>query len=89
MPDLLAARSQMALSLGWHIVLACFGVGFPLIVLLAEWRFLREAAQRCRARGSGAWKGHFPCPTRVLNPFPAKLFARFGAERGASKTVVP
>jgi cytochrome bd ubiquinol oxidase subunit I len=41
MPDLLAARSQMALSLGWHIVLACFGVGFPLILLLAEWRFLR------------------------------------------------
>jgi cytochrome d ubiquinol oxidase subunit I len=41
MPDLVAARSQMALSLGWHIVLACFGVGFPLIVLLAEWRALR------------------------------------------------
>ena len=41
MPDLVAARSQMALSLGWHIVLACFGVGFPLIVLLAEWRFFR------------------------------------------------
>src|SRR5919198_4632625 len=41
MPDLVAARSQMALSLGWHIVLACFGVGFPMIVLLAEWRFLR------------------------------------------------
>src|SRR5687767_2903725 len=41
MPDLLAARSQMALSLGWHIVIACFGVGFPLIVLIAEWRALR------------------------------------------------
>jgi cytochrome d ubiquinol oxidase subunit I len=41
MPDLVAARSQMALSLGWHIVLACYGVGFPLIVLLAEWRSLR------------------------------------------------
>jgi cytochrome d ubiquinol oxidase subunit I len=41
MPDLLAARSQMALSLGWHIVIACFGVGFPLIVLVAEWRALR------------------------------------------------
>ena len=41
MPDLVAARSQMALSLGWHIVLACYGVGFPLIVLLAEWRALR------------------------------------------------
>lgn len=41
MPDLVAARSQMALSLGWHIVIACYGVGFPLIVLSAEWRALR------------------------------------------------
>lgn len=40
-PDLWAARQQMALSLGWHIVLACFGVGFPVLVLLAEWRGLR------------------------------------------------
>jgi cytochrome d ubiquinol oxidase subunit I len=24
--DLVAARSQMALSLGWHIIIACFGV---------------------------------------------------------------
>jgi cytochrome bd ubiquinol oxidase subunit I len=39
--DLAAARSQMALSLGWHIVLACFGVGLPAIVLVAEWRGLR------------------------------------------------
>ena len=37
----MAARCQMALSLGWHIVIACYGVGFPLIVLLAEWRALR------------------------------------------------
>lgn len=36
--DLLAARTQMALSLGWHIVIACFGVGMPAITLLAEWR---------------------------------------------------
>lgn len=35
-PDLWAARQQMALSLGWHIVIACFGVGFPLLVLVAE-----------------------------------------------------
>jgi cytochrome d ubiquinol oxidase subunit I len=34
--DLLAARQQMALSLGWHIVFACFGVGMPLITLIAE-----------------------------------------------------
>lgn len=26
---LLPARSQMAVSLGWHIVLACFGMAFP------------------------------------------------------------
>ena len=36
-PDLFPARMQMALSLGWHIVLACFGVGFPVLVLAAEW----------------------------------------------------
>ncbi|HEY0360013.1 MAG TPA: cytochrome ubiquinol oxidase subunit I, partial [Mycobacteriales bacterium] len=39
--DLAAARSQMALSLGWHIVLACLGVGMPAVTLLAEWRGLR------------------------------------------------
>ncbi len=36
--DLGAARMQMALSLGWHIILACFGVGMPAITLIAEWR---------------------------------------------------
>lgn len=29
---LLPARQQMALSLGWHIILACFGVAFPAII---------------------------------------------------------
>ena len=28
---LLPARNQMAISLGWHIVLACLGVGMPAI----------------------------------------------------------
>ncbi|NYH80517.1 cytochrome d ubiquinol oxidase subunit I [Actinopolyspora biskrensis] len=36
--DLVAARIQMALSLGWHIVIACFGVGMPAITVFAEWR---------------------------------------------------
>ncbi|MDQ1710644.1 MAG: cytochrome bd ubiquinol oxidase subunit [Frankiaceae bacterium] len=40
-PDLMSARMQMALSLGWHIVIACFGVGFPVLVLIAEWRAQR------------------------------------------------
>ncbi|MDQ1103399.1 cytochrome ubiquinol oxidase subunit I [Nocardioides zeae] len=35
---LLPARQQMALSLGWHIVLACFGVAFPALILVAHWR---------------------------------------------------
>ena len=39
--DLVAARSQMALSLGWHIVIACFGVGMPAITVFSEWRSLR------------------------------------------------
>ncbi len=40
-PDLMSARMQMALSLGWHIVIACFGVGFPVLVLIAEWKAYR------------------------------------------------
>jgi cytochrome d ubiquinol oxidase subunit I len=28
----------MALSLGWHIILACFGVAFPSMILVMHWR---------------------------------------------------
>lgn len=31
---LLPARNQMALSLGWHIVLACFGMAFPAMIFV-------------------------------------------------------
>ncbi len=34
--ELLAARSQMAFTLGFHIVLACLGVGLPTMVLIAN-----------------------------------------------------
>jgi cytochrome bd ubiquinol oxidase subunit I len=34
--NLLAARNQMGFTLGFHIVLACFGVAFPLVMLIAE-----------------------------------------------------
>ncbi len=30
------ARSQMAFTLGFHIVVACLGVGFPVLMLVAE-----------------------------------------------------
>ncbi len=39
--NLLAARNQMAISLGFHIILAALGIGFPLITLIAHWRGLR------------------------------------------------
>ncbi len=32
--QLIAARDQMALSLGFHIILSCFGVGFPALIYL-------------------------------------------------------
>jgi len=39
--DLMAARMQMALSLGWHIIIASFGVGMPAVMVFTEWRGLR------------------------------------------------
>src|ERR671919_3195779 len=36
--NLLAARYQMAFTLGFHIILAAFGVAFPAIMLIAEYR---------------------------------------------------
>ena len=39
---LLPARNQMALSLGWHIVLACFGVAFPAMIFVVHRRGLRR-----------------------------------------------
>ncbi len=41
-------RQQMAFSLGFHIVLACLGVAFPMLVLLAEWRWLRTGDELWR-----------------------------------------
>jgi cytochrome d ubiquinol oxidase subunit I len=34
--ELLAARDQMAFTLGFHIILACLGVGLPSLVLVAN-----------------------------------------------------
>jgi cytochrome bd ubiquinol oxidase subunit I len=42
MSDLLAARSQMALSLAFHIVFAEIGIAMPLMMVLAEWRWARS-----------------------------------------------
>ncbi|MCF6379904.1 cytochrome ubiquinol oxidase subunit I [Nocardioides KLBMP 9356] len=39
---LMPARNQMALSLGWHIILACFGVAFPAIIFVMHLRGIRR-----------------------------------------------
>jgi cytochrome bd ubiquinol oxidase subunit I len=39
--DLLAARSQMAMSLAFHIIFAAIGIAMPLLMVAAEWLWLR------------------------------------------------
>src|SRR6476659_7253737 len=39
MPDLLAARSQMAMSLAFHIIFAVVGIGMPVLMVVAERRW--------------------------------------------------
>src|SRR5215203_5273064 len=41
MDDILAARSQMAMSLAFHIIFAAIGIAMPLLMVIAEWQFLR------------------------------------------------
>jgi len=41
MSDLLAARSQMAVSLAFHIVFAVAGIAMPVLMAIAEGRWLR------------------------------------------------
>jgi cytochrome bd ubiquinol oxidase subunit I len=52
MSDLLFARSQMALSLAFHIVFAAIGIGMPVLMAIAEWQAMRgrDAAARKTAR---------------------------------------
>ena len=45
MDDLIAARLQMALSLGFHIVFACIGMTMPVLMAFSEWRWLRTGKQ--------------------------------------------
>src|SRR5256714_14253726 len=59
MSNLLAARSQMAVSLAFHIIFAEVGIAMPLMMTIAEWRWLRtsdgvylELAKRW-AKGTG------------------------------------
>ncbi len=42
MSDLLAARSQMAVSLGFHILFAVVGIGMPVLMCVAERRWQKS-----------------------------------------------
>ena len=56
-PEVVPARAQMATTLGFHIILACFGIAFPTIVLVAEYIGLKrsdEAAMTLARRWSQA-----------------------------------
>jgi len=41
MSPLTAARVQMEVSLGFHMIFAAIGVAMPLLMLIAEWRWIR------------------------------------------------
>lgn len=41
MEDLLAARLQMAISLGFHIIFSCIGIAMPFLMAIAEYRWIK------------------------------------------------
>jgi cytochrome bd ubiquinol oxidase subunit I len=45
MDNLLAARSQMAMSLAFHIIFAIAGIAMPLMMLISEWLWWRKKDQ--------------------------------------------
>ena len=46
MTDLLAARAQMAMSLGFHIIFAAIGIAMPVLLAAAEWQWLTKETVR-------------------------------------------
>ncbi len=54
MSNLMAARGQMAFTLGFHMIFAAFGVGFPLLQVVAEGIYLRTRQERYLALAK-AW----------------------------------
>lgn len=57
MSSLLAARLQMAVSLGFHILFAVAGMAMPLLMVLAEWRYVRTRRAEYRALAERWAKG--------------------------------
>lgn len=49
MDDFIAARSQMAVSLGFHIIFACVGMVMPFMMAISHYKFLKS--------GNAVYKG--------------------------------
>ncbi|HEV7621717.1 MAG TPA: cytochrome ubiquinol oxidase subunit I [Flavisolibacter sp.] len=45
MDDFIAARLQMAVSLGFHIIFACIGMTMPVLMAFCEWRWIKTGKQ--------------------------------------------
>jgi cytochrome d ubiquinol oxidase subunit I len=43
--DFLFARTRMGMSLGFHIIFAALGIGFPVLMAIAEGLYLRTSRQ--------------------------------------------
>lgn len=54
MDDFIAARSQMAVSLGFHIIFACIGMVMPWFMAVAHYKWLRTGQESYR-RLTKAW----------------------------------
>jgi cytochrome d ubiquinol oxidase subunit I len=57
MDTLLAARLQMAVSLGFHILFAVAGMAMPLLMVIADWRYLRTGEVEYRKLAESWAKG--------------------------------
>ena len=71
MDVLAAARAQMALSLGFHMVLAASGIAMPVLMLMAEGLWLRTGPAPLPRPGPQVGQGHRPavcCRRRLSGP---------------------
>ncbi|MBD3422581.1 MAG: cytochrome ubiquinol oxidase subunit I [Chitinivibrionales bacterium] len=57
MTNLLAARSQMAISLGFHIIFAAIGMTMPFFMSVAHWKWLRTGDETYHALTKAWSKG--------------------------------
>ncbi len=89
MDDILAARSQMAMSLAFHIIFAVIGIGMPVLMCIAEWLWLRSKDEvylnlaKRWAKGTAILFAVGAVSGTVLSFELGLLFPKFMAEAGA------